>query len=55
MCMFELEFFISLMISAVIVYFIRKKLAARKKVKEDFAPLRQKDIKKSLKKEKRLK
>lgn len=49
--MLGIEFLISLVITATAVYFIRKKLAAKKKAKEEFMPLRQKDIKKASKQE----
>jgi len=51
--MLGIEFIVSLLISATAVYFIRKKLAARKKAKEENIPLRQKDIKRNMKKERK--
>jgi len=51
--MLGIEFIASLLISATAVYFIRKKLAARKKAKEENIPLRQKDIKRNMKKERK--
>jgi hypothetical protein len=51
--MFELVFFLSLLVSATIVYFIRKKLAVKKLEKEKFRNIRQKDIKKQRKQEER--
>ena len=47
--MFELEFFLSLFVSATIVYFIRKKLAAKREEKQKNKSIRQKDIKKQRK------
>jgi len=49
--MLGIEFIVSLLITATAVYFIRKKLSANKKAKEENIPLRQKDIKKNKKKE----
>ncbi len=49
--MFGIEFFVALFVSAVIVYFIRKKLEKNKKIEE--APLRQKDIKRNMKRERK--
>lgn len=51
--MLGIEFLISLVVSAVFVYFIRKKLAKNKKVKEVNLQVRLKDIKKARKKEKK--
>ncbi len=49
--MFGIEFFVALFVTAIIVYFIRKKFAPNKKIEE--APLRQKDIKRNMKIERR--
>lgn len=49
--MIGIEFLVSLFITAIIVYFIRKKIAARKKINDKNIPLRQKDIKRNKKKE----
>jgi len=51
--MLGIEFIVSLLISATAVYFIRKKLAANKKAKTENIPLRQKDIKRNMKKERK--
>ena len=49
--MFGIEFFVVVFVTAVIVYLIRKKFAKNKKIEE--APLRQKDIKRNMKIERR--
>ena len=51
--MFELEFVVSLLVSATIVYFIRKILASKKEEKETISNIRQKDIKKQKKQERK--
>ena len=51
--MFGIEFIVSLLVSVTAVYFIRKKLAANKKAKVEDIPLRQKDIKRNKKKERK--
>jgi len=51
--MLGIEFIVSLVITATAVYFIRKKRAANKKAKEENIPLRQKDIKRNKKKERK--
>jgi len=51
--MLGIEFVVSLLITATAVYFIRKKRAANKKAKEENIPLRQKDIKRNKKKERK--
>ncbi len=49
--MFGIEFFVALFVTAIIVYFIRKKFAPNKKIEE--AQLRQKDTKRNMKIERR--
>ena len=51
--MIGIEFIVSLFVTGILVYFIRKKIAARKKIKEEEIPLRQKDIKRNKKKERK--
>lgn len=51
--MFELIALLSFACSGVIIYFIRKKRTKNKKTENQFAPTRQKDIKKAKKRAKR--
>ncbi|WP_320033655.1 hypothetical protein [Halarcobacter sp.] len=48
--MFELVALLSFVCSGIIIYFIQKKRAENKRVKNQFTPTRQKDIKKAMKK-----
>lgn len=49
--MIGIEFLVSLFVTAIVVYFIRRKMAAKKEANDKVIPLRQKDIKKNKKKE----
>lgn len=49
--MIGIEFLVSLFVTAIVVYFIRRKMAAKKEANDKVMPLRQKDIKRNKKKE----
>lgn len=51
--MLGIEFVVSLLVTAVVVYFIRKKISSNKKAKDEAMPLRQKDIKRKRKEERK--
>ncbi len=51
--MFEFIALLSFMCSGVIIYFIQKKRAEKRRTENQFTPTRQKDIKKAMKKARR--